>query len=215
MVEKVKFDGEVYKRYPNADGAASKYFRRQEYDGEKMIIRMLHREYWKKHNGEIPEGKIIHHKDGNPANNHIDNLECVTPKEHVERHPKMAGLSEADPEGHLEKLQDGIREFFRTDEGSEVQRKKAKKLWEGLYENPKVSACDQCGKEFEHYTNSRFCSNACKAKHRRESGVDDEERECVICGSVFKVNKYEDTETCSRGCTGALISWTNRVDNND
>ncbi len=38
--------------------------------------------------GVIPEGKIIHHKDGDTLNDDIYNLECVTRKWHVNHHRK-------------------------------------------------------------------------------------------------------------------------------
>lgn len=49
--------------------------------------------------GERPDGYHIHHKDGDPSNNRLDNLEYLTPKEHAERH--MA-LREKDREEHNE-----------------------------------------------------------------------------------------------------------------
>lgn len=36
--------------------------------------------------GPIPKGYHIHHKDGDKRNNHWDNLQCVTPKEHKRLH---------------------------------------------------------------------------------------------------------------------------------
>lgn len=33
---------------------------------------------WEKHYGPISKGKCIHHKDGNPLNCSIENLECIT-----------------------------------------------------------------------------------------------------------------------------------------
>ena len=53
-------------------------------DGTKA--KRLHREIWKEYNGEIPEGCHIHHKDGNPLNNNIENLECLTASEHHQLH---------------------------------------------------------------------------------------------------------------------------------
>lgn len=45
---------------------------------------------WEKNNGEIPCGSIIHHKDRNPSNDDIDNLECLTRAEHLKEHRKDA-----------------------------------------------------------------------------------------------------------------------------
>ena len=35
---------------------------------------------------EVPNGCIVHHKDFNPRNNSLDNLEVITRIEHAERH---------------------------------------------------------------------------------------------------------------------------------
>lgn len=41
---------------------------------------MVHRVIWQLFNGEIPEGFVIDHIDGNGSKNHIDNLRCVPPE---------------------------------------------------------------------------------------------------------------------------------------
>lgn len=41
------------------------------------VTYQLYRIIFIMHNGEIPEGKLIDHIDGNPANNKIDNLQVV------------------------------------------------------------------------------------------------------------------------------------------
>ena len=38
----------------------------------------LTRAIWKAHNGHIPPGAVIHHKDKDTANNDINNLELIT-----------------------------------------------------------------------------------------------------------------------------------------
>lgn len=46
----------------------------------------IHRLEWEKHNGPIPNGFIIHHKDGNKLNWNIDNLEMLSRAEHIKEH---------------------------------------------------------------------------------------------------------------------------------
>ncbi len=52
------------------------------------LIVMEHRHIWEQHNGKIPKDMFIHHKNGNPQDNHINNLQMVTRKEHGEIHKK-------------------------------------------------------------------------------------------------------------------------------
>ena len=44
------------------------------------------------------------------------------------------------------------------------------------------------------------CSNKCKSKNRRDSGVDNEIRICEYCGKEYSVNKYSTQVHCSRRC---------------
>ena len=59
------------------------YMTSAQYDG-KMYYFMEHRVIWVWHNGAIPKGLVINHKDFNRANNAIDNLELMTQKENTE-----------------------------------------------------------------------------------------------------------------------------------
>lgn len=52
-----------------------------DYETNKNVSKRLHRLVWETFCGEIPEGMQIDHIDGNPANNKLDNLRLVTPKE--------------------------------------------------------------------------------------------------------------------------------------
>lgn len=49
---------------------------------------LLHRDIWQHYNGEIPDGAEVHHKDENPANNCIENLELRTSPDHASHHMK-------------------------------------------------------------------------------------------------------------------------------
>ena len=46
----------------------------------------VHRLEWIFHNGEIPVGSIIHHKNENKLDWNIDNLDCLTRSEHLHIH---------------------------------------------------------------------------------------------------------------------------------
>lgn len=46
----------------------------------------VHRVIWSCVNGDIPEGYDIHHKDHNPLNNRIENLEIVDSTQHKREH---------------------------------------------------------------------------------------------------------------------------------
>lgn len=45
-----------------------------------------HRKVWFEHFGSIPEGSVIHHKNGNKHDNRIENLECLTRSQHMKEH---------------------------------------------------------------------------------------------------------------------------------
>lgn len=46
-----------------------------------------YRQFWQEHHQQtIPAGYHIHHRDGNNANNAIENLQCVSPQEHYQIH---------------------------------------------------------------------------------------------------------------------------------
>lgn len=67
----------------------------------------LHRYIWEKHNGEIPKGFIIHHKDNDRTNNNIENLECISRSDHSKGHkkPKNIKKEEYDTILHLHSVE--------------------------------------------------------------------------------------------------------------
>lgn len=48
--------------------------------------RYLHRAIWEKANGHIPEGHHIHHRNRDPSDNHLGNLQCLTASDHHRLH---------------------------------------------------------------------------------------------------------------------------------
>ena len=69
-----EFDGVVYRLDP-----VHGYYR--DWRGNK-----LHRKVWEKHNGNIPKGYLVHHKDENKTNNGIENLELLEWGKHTIHH---------------------------------------------------------------------------------------------------------------------------------
>ena len=46
----------------------------------------IHRLGWIKHNGEIPKGYVVRHKDENKLNWNIENLELLSRSQHIRKH---------------------------------------------------------------------------------------------------------------------------------
>ena len=81
------------------------------------------------------------------------------------------------------KIRDAATERHRSDAGREWHREHGRRAWESRI--PVERKCEQCGGEYTDFTlreNARFCSNKCKSAWRRASGVDDEDRTCIVCG---------------------------------
>jgi len=167
----------------------------------------LHRCVYEYHFGKIEDGYHIHHKDFNKFNNNIYNLEKLSHSEHISLHAKKRCLDKE----WFDKFQslgtESAKEWSKTDEG--------RKWYKQHYDNTKhllnrkyMSVCKLCGKEYEAVNNgnSKFCSIKCRAKYRRDSGVDDVERMCEICGETFTTTKYKKTKTCSDKCRCYLRS---------
>ena len=164
----------------------------------------LHRVVWISAHGEIPKGYHVHHIDGNKSNNCAENLTLLSEKEHMSLH--MHGREKME-------FSQSCRDAAAVWHGSESGRawhlqhyEKHKHLLHKEY----PGRCEQCGKDYIcGKSNSRFCSNNCKTKHRKASGIDNEKRTCPVCGNAFEVNKYVKAKTCSRACW-IKMRWGNR-----
>lgn len=171
------------------------------------IRKRLHRYVYERVNGKIPAGYQIHHIDHDKGNNEPENLELLTVTQHRKK--------------HSEEIPDELREFYRrnmrtkampaavTWHKSEAAKEWHKTQYESMKEKLHAKAdmvCKQCGKTYEGMINGRnaFCSNACRSSWRRESGVDNVDRKCIVCGAMFSVNKYAKKVCCSRSCAMRL-----------
>lgn len=185
------FNGKEYHLYPG-----ERYFSRHN--------KRLHRVVWEYYNGPIPKGYHIHHKDGNPWHNDIENLELVEGSEHISEH----GLEHAAKD--IEKLRANMRlaneaskEWHRSPEGRAWHSKHAK---EQAPRERVEYTCDFCGTRYVSQkigTAHHFCSNRCAAAFRRREGIDNITRVCEWCGKEYQSNKYDKRRFCGADCAQA------------
>jgi hypothetical protein len=192
-VETVEAYGKTWHRYPDAS-------RRSDREYFKNNTTWLHRYTWEQERDAIPPGMVIHHKDGNCQNNSIDNLECVSPKDHRQRHPWDDEQLEKQ-RAHMADIRPLTVSWHKSAAGHEWHKQHAKEFSFGTYQG-EPRKCKQCGREFvPKVHHNQFCSNACKSAWRRAAGIDDVERTCPVCGTTFTVNKYSKKQCCSKTCS--------------
>ena len=72
--------------YPASRGYITKHgYRRVRVPGERRL-RMEHVLVWEEHYGPVPEGKELHHVNGDKLHNRIENLQLATRLEHKRIH---------------------------------------------------------------------------------------------------------------------------------
>ena len=131
--------------------------------------RRLHRAVWEYHNGEIPKGYHIHHKDEDRHNNDISNLEMITGYEHLSSHMSKEERKEVSRQT-VKKAIACAPEWHRSAEGRKWHADHGRTSWENRGYN--TYTCSFCGKEFQtrHIYpegSNHFCHNNCKAAYRR------------------------------------------------
>jgi len=152
------FDGGLFRLWP-----AEHYFAR----GGKS----LHRAVWASAFGLIPAKHHIHHKDGNPRNNSLYNLELLPAAEHL----ALSSKNRQKPEGgwFSEKARQSAADWHGSEEGRlwhkrQAERTKSWTKWKRVPAN-----CLGCGEEYQKLLRKngreqKYCSNNCKARHYRQ-----------------------------------------------
>ncbi len=145
----------------------------------------LHREIWRFYNGEIPEGMAVHHIDGDPFNNNVNNLQLMQKIKHLNMH--------GDEWIKTEKCRDTCRK-------NAVRRLQEDREHTFLKKTEKKHLCINCGKEFIKVTTPSsqnsvlYCSEKCKYTYLLY------EKTCVVCGRKFrcKSGSKNGVKTCGR-----------------
>jgi hypothetical protein len=194
--DRVEYNGRSFCRYPESPRAELR-----NYYYNSSLRKRLHQVVWEHHNGPIPEGHHVHHKDENTLNNAPANLECLPGAAHLARHmdaERRTGLRE-----NIKKAIAAAPAWHRSDAGREWHKQHGRDVWADR--KPVDRVCEQCGNKYETLSRdegNRFCGNNCKSAWRRAARLDHVERNCAHCGGTFTASKYAKTITCSRVCGG-------------
>lgn len=123
----------------------------------------LHREIYKDHYGDIPDGMEIHHIDFNPLNNNLENLQLLTKFQHQSLHMKK----------RWEKPEWGncVKKYNNHEVCVERGKLSAKKRIQKLLQNKKETICEVCGEKTITltYAVKKYCSDKCKTRAWRLS----------------------------------------------
>lgn len=197
---KIAYVGNVYFVRDNKTGY---------YLSHKHGIR-LHRYIWQIHNGFIPSGHHIHHKDHNKSNNEISNLELISASEHMSLH--MTEERRAWARGNLNRnARPKAIEWHKSKEGRAWHSEHGKNVSKNM--KKKEYTCLSCNSSFfkTPHGENKFCSNKCKSRYRRSKGYDNVTKHCLVCNNKFTSNKYAKAFLCSRKCVGQWRIQKNQI----
>jgi len=201
MEKEIIFNGTVYRLM-----GSKKYYLSQSKNNEgRKKAKSLHVAIWEYHNKrEVPKGYQIHHKDFNPLNNDISNLECLTIAEHRALHLDKNSESF---KRFVKAGQEKSKDWHSSPEGKKWHSEHGKKVFEGL--EPIKFNCKECGKEFYSKRSfTEFCSDKCGERWRGKNRRIEYVGKCTICGTEFKGTKYKasakERTTCSKTCANKL-----------
>lgn len=150
------FDGQIWRMWPS-----DRYFSRSN--------SRLHRAVWTLAFGPIPGGCHIHHKDGEPANNALSNLECLPASEHLKLTWKEVGRIGV----FSEKAKAGARAWHKSPEGLLWHRRHAQKAQSWTKWKREKRACLHCKKSYlgivrNSGTQQKYCCTVCKHLDRNK-----------------------------------------------
>ena len=146
------FDGGLYRLWPS-----EKYLSR---GGKK-----LHRDVWALAFGPIPKGCHIHHKDSNPRNNQLNNLECLPASLHLSETSRRNNALRTEhftPEARAK-----ASDWHRSEEGRLWHRRHNARFQPWTKWKYIAMQCPGCNQEFQGISrqngySQKFCTEKCK-----------------------------------------------------
>lgn len=196
--ETVVYHGVAFHRYPESPHSAQSWYFSGRWHGKKTH---LHRVIYLEEVGPIPDGFEVHHRDEDPLNNAVSNLELLTGTEHRKRH-------------HAERLRSyvcrkcGVEFQSRAAQGAVYCSQKCRNAIRTVHGKVRTLMCIRCGLDFTTtQTCQRFCSRECAKgayweENRRRPVT------CAVCSKPFLSNKAKQV-CCSVSC-GLTHSWRRR-----
>lgn len=189
-----EFNGQIYGRDKNG------YYRSR--------IGQLHVNVWKYHNGEIPKGWDVHHLDHNPANNQLDNLQCMPHGEHKKLHAARAIKVEATC------IICGTTFLTRSDYPAKTCSPSCRSKYR--YKQKIERICVICNSVFTISKTSprKTCCLKCERilqKRTRAEKMNLVECQCAQCCKTFYTDATNPSHFCSKNCRNKYRREHNRV----
>lgn len=158
-IDRVEFQGKIYRRYPDSPHPhLRRYFTRSR--------EFLHRAVWEFHNGPIPVGHHVHHKDENFLNNAIGNLECLPASVHAnKKHKKRTEYARSkEQHAHLARIRKAAAQWHSSPEGRAWHSENGRRTW--IERKKHELICAECGAPFSAFiARAKFCGKSCQNRN--------------------------------------------------
>lgn len=181
----------------------------------------LHLSVFEFHGGKRLNGYELHHVDFNKENNDVLNIISIPIAEHKKIHTEQRKEKYGNSWNaeNIKKAHVGRDAWHKTEsykqwlKDTSLQRSE----WGRKSNENKIKIdikCEYCGKIFKGRPERirNICSNRCWQVDRRKKGVNNVEKNCIICNKIFTSDKYQKIQTCSGHCR-SILSYSNRVKN--
>ncbi len=194
----VEFNGITFIRFPESKSLSIRRYFYPFARGRRVKgVGALHQAVWVAHFGPIPKGYEIHHKDENPLNNDIANLECLTRSEHGLRHGNKSPAQRR----HFERIRPLAAIWHGSSEGRAWHAEHGRQTWDGRRTEQRV--CLECQQPYESKglrDTDKFCSSACCQRWHYRNKTYFVEKPCPVCGTMFLEAPGKLDTCCSRSC---------------